>query len=78
MNDKHKRASAENVTKGNSGDQPEDELHPLKGTVKDNEYKDQDASKNRLDGVDKDELEKQTNTASAKSNKKIADKIQNE
>ncbi|WP_397446581.1 hypothetical protein [Polaribacter sp. R77954] len=75
---KNKLKSAENKTKGNAEDKPEDKLHPLKGTVKDDDYKDQDASKNRLEGIDKDKLEKQTHSATNKSNKKVADKIQNE
>ncbi|MHB0755328.1 hypothetical protein [Polaribacter sp. M15] len=78
MDKKNKQKSAENVTKGNAEDKHEDKLHPLKGTVKDDDYKDQDASKNRLEGTDKDKLEKQTHSATSNSNKKVADKIQNE
>ncbi|WP_439128867.1 hypothetical protein [Polaribacter sp.] len=70
------RASAENVTKGNSGDKHEEGLHPLKGTVKEG-YKDTDSSKNRLTGSDKDEIEKQIQSSTKNSNNKVADKIQN-
>lgn len=70
------RASAENVTKGNSGDKHEEGLHPLKGTVKDG-YKDVDSSKERLKGTDKDEVEKQIQSSTENSNNKVADKIQN-
>lgn len=72
-----KRASAENTTKGNSGDKQEKNLHPLKGTVKENNYKDNDSSNNRLKGLHKKKLENQLQTATNKSNKKIADNIQN-
>ncbi|RCS26923.1 hypothetical protein DUT90_07345 [Polaribacter sp. WD7] len=71
------RDSAENVTKGNAEDKQDWNLHPLKGTVKEG-YKDNDANKNRMNGVDKEELQKQVHSATDNSNKKIADKIQNE
>ncbi|WP_159947631.1 hypothetical protein [Polaribacter septentrionalilitoris] len=77
MSEKTKRASVENVTKGNSGDKQEQGLHPIKGTVKDNHYKDEDASKNRLEGLDKEELENQIQTATEASDKRVSDKIQN-
>jgi len=77
MSEKIDRASAENVTKGNSGDRQEQDLHPLKGTVKDDNYKDKDASKNRLEGLDKEELENQVQTATEASDKIVSDKIQN-
>ena len=76
MAQKNKRVSAENVTKGDSNDKHERGLHPLKGTVKDG-YKDKDSHKNRLDGVDKEILEKQVHSATDNSNKRVADKIQN-
>ena len=69
------RASAENITKGNSGDEHERGLHPLKGTVKKG-YKDEDSSKDRLKGEDKDKLEDQVHSATDDANK-VADKIQN-
>tara|TARA_R110002049_G_scaffold97993_3_gene238616 strand:+ start:1942 stop:2178 length:237 start_codon:yes stop_codon:yes gene_type:complete len=69
------RASAENVTKGNSGDVPERGLHPLKGTVKKG-FRDNDSSKNRLQGEDKDKLKDQIQSATDDAGK-IADKIQN-
>ena len=67
----------ENKTKGNSGDVHEERLHPIKGTVKKDEYKDKDSAKNRLSGTDKENLEKQTHSATDNSDKKVADKIQN-
>ncbi|QOD61322.1 hypothetical protein H9I45_02425 [Polaribacter haliotis] len=70
------RASAENVTKGNSGDVHERGLHPLKGTVIKDEYKDKDSSKERLKGEDKDKLKGQVHSATEDSNA-VADKIQN-
>lgn len=76
MSEKKKRVSAENVTKGNSGDVHERGLHPLKGTVKKG-YKDTDSSKKRLQGEDKDKLEKQVHSATDDSDKRVADKIQN-
>lgn len=75
MAEKYTRASAENITKGNSGDVHEENLHPLKGTVKKG-YKDVSSSKDRLDGTDKDELEKQVHSA-VEDNTEVADKIQN-
>lgn len=72
-----KRASAENVTKGNSGDVHEEGLHPLKGTVKKDEYRDNDSSKRRLEGEDKEKLKNQIQSATEKSNKRVADTIQN-
>lgn len=72
---KKERPSAENVTKGNSGNVPERGLHPLKGTVKTG-YKDKDSSKDRLKGEDKDILKNQVHSATDDANK-IADKIQN-
>ncbi|MFC4269239.1 hypothetical protein [Polaribacter marinivivus] len=77
MAENRKRASAENITKGNSGDKQEKGLHPLKGTVKENNYKDNDSSNNRLEGLHKEKLENQLQTATNKSNKRIADNIQN-
>ena len=71
-----KRKSAENVTKGNSGDKHERGLHPLKGTVKEG-YKDQDSNKKRLQGEDKDKLEDQVHSVTDASDKRVADKIQN-
>ncbi|WP_299672866.1 hypothetical protein [uncultured Polaribacter sp.] len=53
------RSSAENITKGNSGDVHERGLHPLKGTVKKG-YKDQDSSKDRLKVENKDISESST------------------
>jgi ribosome recycling factor len=76
MSEKKERASAENVTKGNSGDKHEKDLHPLKGTVKEG-YKDKDSNKKRLQGEDKEKLENQVQSATDNSNKKIADRIQN-
>ena len=73
MAENRKRASAENITKGNSGDKQEKCLHPLKGTVKENN----DSSNNRLEGLHKEKLENQLQTATNKSNKRIADNIQN-
>jgi len=73
MAENRKRASAENITKGNSGDKQEKGLHPLKGTVKENN----DSSNNRLEGLHKEKLENQLQTATNKSNKRIADNIQN-
>ncbi|QTD37974.1 hypothetical protein JL193_01320 [Polaribacter batillariae] len=70
------RASAENVTKGNSGDVHEQGLHPLKGTVKKG-YKDTDSNKDRLKGEDKDKLKDQVHSATDESNDRVADKIQN-
>lgn len=77
MSENTKRASAENVTKGNSGDEQEEGLHPLKGTVKDIDYKDEESDKNRLEGTDKEKLENQVNGATESSDKKVADNIQN-
>ena len=77
MAENYKRSSAENITKGNSGDVDEEGLHPLKGTVLKG-YKDSKVSKNRLRGTDKEIVEKQVQTATNNSNKKIADKIQNQ
>ena len=74
---KKERASAENITKGNSGDVHERGLHPLKGTVKKDNYKDKDSSKHRLEGEDKDKLKKQVHSATENSNNRIADNIQN-
>ncbi|PQJ78093.1 hypothetical protein [Polaribacter porphyrae] len=76
MAENTKRTSAENITKNNSGDKPEPNLHPLKGTVKEG-YKDKDSNKNRLQGIDKEKLEKQVHSATDNSIKRIADKIQN-
>ena len=73
---KKERASAENITKGNSGDVYERGLHPLKGTVKKDEYKDKDSNKDRLKGEDKDKLKDQVHSATDDSNA-VADKIQN-
>jgi len=67
----------ENTTKGNSGDKHEKGLHPLKGTVKKDEYKDKDSSKERLKGEDKEKLQNQVQSATDNSAKKVADKIQN-
>ena len=69
------RPSAENVTKGNSGDVHERGLHPLKGTVKKG-YKDTDSDKGRLKGEDKDKLKDQVHSVT-KDNDRVADKIQN-
>ncbi|MGY8911065.1 MAG: hypothetical protein ACKVIG_14570 [Flavobacteriales bacterium] len=77
MAEKSKRISAENTTKGNSGDVHERGLHPLKGTVKKDEYKDKDSSKDRLKGEDKEKLEDQVHSATDNSDKRVADKIQN-
>ncbi|AOW16358.1 hypothetical protein LPB03_02250 [Polaribacter vadi] len=77
MAEKSKRISAENTTKGNSGDVHERGLHPLKGTVKKDEYKDKDSSKERLKGEDKEKLEDQVHSATDNSDKRVADKIQN-
>ena len=77
MSENKNRASAENVTKGNSGDVHEQGLHPLKGTVLKDEYKDKDSSKDRLKGEDKDKLADQVHSATDNSDKRIADKIQN-
>jgi hypothetical protein len=52
-------------------------LHPLKGTVKENNYKDNDISNNRLEGLHKEKLKNQLQIATNKSNKRIADNIQN-
>lgn len=76
MKDKEERISAENTTKGNNEDEHESGLHPLKGTVKKG-YKDKDSNKERLNGVDKEELEKQVHSATDNSNKRVADQIQN-
>jgi hypothetical protein len=59
-----------------STDKHERGLHPLKGTVKDG-YKDQDSSKERLNGTDKEKLEDQVHSATDNSDKRVADKIQN-
>lgn len=77
MAEKYTRASAENITKGNSGDVHEEGLHPIKGTVKKDEYKDKDSSKDRLDGEHKDKLKNQVHSATDNSKKRIADNIQN-
>lgn len=77
MAENSKRASAENTTKGNSGDVHEQGLHPLKGTVLRDEYKDRDSSKERLKGEDKEKLEEQVHSATDNSDKRVADKIQN-
>jgi hypothetical protein len=77
MAENKKRASAENITKGTSGDKQEKGLHPLKGTVKENNYKDNDSSNNRLEGLHKEKLENQLQIATNKFNKRIADNIQN-
>lgn len=77
MAENKKRASAENITKGTSGDKQEKGLHPLKGTVKENNYKDNDFSNNRLEGLHKEKLENQLQIATNKFNKRIADNIQN-
>ena len=77
MVENYKRTSAENSTKGNSGDVQDMHLHPLKGTVKKNEYKDKNSSKNRLDGEDKEKLTYQVQSATNNSNKRVADNIQN-
>lgn len=77
MAEKSKRISAENTTKGNSEDVHERGLHPLKGTVKKDEYKDKDSSKERLKGEDKEKLEDQVHSATDNSDKRVADKIQN-
>lgn len=76
MAEKAKRASAENITKGNV-DTHEEGLHPLKGTVKKDNYRDNDSSKHRLKGEDKDKLKKQVHSATENSNNRIADNIQN-
>lgn len=75
MKDKQERTSAENTTKGNTEDEHERGLHPIKGTVKKG-YKDKDSNKDRLGGIDKEELEKQVHSATDNSNKRVADKIQ--
>jgi hypothetical protein len=49
----------------------------LKGTVKKDEYKDKDSSKERLKGEDKEKLENQVHSATDNSDKRVADKIQN-
>lgn len=77
MAEKTKRASAENTTKGNSGDVHEEGLHPLKGTVLKDEYKDKDSSKERLKGEEKEKLENQVQSATDNSDNRVADKIQN-
>lgn len=77
MAEKKERISAENTTKGNSGDVHERGLHPLKGTVKKDDYKDKDSSKDRLKGEDKEKLEDQVHSATDNSDKRVADKIQN-
>jgi len=59
-----------------SNDKHEWGLHPLKGTVKKDEYKDKDSSKERLKGKDKEKLEDQIQSATDNSDKRIADKIQ--
>ncbi|TXD49322.1 hypothetical protein [Polaribacter sp. IC073] len=69
------RASAEKIIRGNSGDEHERGLHPLKGTVKKG-YKDEDGSKDKLKGAAKDKLENQVYIATDDANK-VADKIQN-
>ena len=76
MAEKAKRVSAENITKGNV-DAHEEGLHPLKGTVKKDNYRDNDSSKHRLEGEDKDKLKKQVHSATENSNNRIADNIQN-
>jgi len=76
MSEKNKRASAENTTKGNSGDEHERGLHPLKGTVLKG-YKDKSSNKERLSGEHKDKLEDQVHSATEESDNEIADKIQN-
>ena len=76
MPSKTNKKYKENTTKGNSGDEHEQGLHPLKGTVKKDEYKDKDSSKDRLKGEDKEKLENQIQSATDNSNKKVADKIQ--
>lgn len=77
MAENYKRTSAENSAKGNSRDVQDMHLHPLKGTVKKNEYKDKNSSKNRLDGEDKEKLKYQVQSATNNSNKRVADNIQN-
>ncbi|AUC84229.1 hypothetical protein CW731_02455 [Polaribacter sp. ALD11] len=72
---KKDKPSTENVTKGNSGDELERGLHPLKGTVKKG-YKDKDSSKDRLKGEDKEKLKDQVHSATEDADK-VADKIQN-
>jgi hypothetical protein len=52
-------------------------LHPLKGTVVKDGYKDKDSSKERLQGEDKEKLESQVHSATDNSDKRVADKIQN-
>ena len=59
-----------------SNDKHKEGLHPLKGTVKEG-YKDKDSSKDRLDGLDKEKLENQVQSATDNSKKRVADKIQN-
>lgn len=59
-----------------SNDKHERNLHPLKGSLKEG-YKDTDSSKERIDGLDKEKLENQVQSATDNSDKKIADKIQN-
>ena len=51
-------------------------FYPLKGTVKEG-YKDKDSSKDRLDGLDKEKLENQVQSATDNSKKRVADNIQN-
>lgn len=69
------RASAENSTKGNSGDKHERGLHPLKGTLKKG-YEDKDSNKDILNGVAKEHLKNQIHSATTNNNK-VADTIQN-
>lgn len=76
MAEKYTRESAENITKGNSGDKHEKGLHPLKGTVLDG-YKDKKSTKDRMKGTDKEMLEDQVHSAT-EDNDKVADKIQNQ
>ena len=73
---KKDRNSAENETKGNSGDVHEKGLHPLKGTVKKDSYKDTDSDKELLKGENKDKVKSQVHSATD-DNEKVADKIQN-
>ena len=77
MAEKTTKPSAKNITKGESGDNHELNLNPLKGTIKDDNYKDHNSSKNRLTGTDKEILENQVQSATDNSNKRVADKIQN-
>ncbi|MCG1036882.1 hypothetical protein [Polaribacter sargassicola] len=76
MSEKNKRVSAENTTKGNSNDEHERGLHPLKGTVLKG-YKDKNSSKERLEGEHKDKLENQVHSATEEPDNEVADKIQN-